>query len=163
MDKVIKWLDEVDEYPYRYQETDYGGGVKDIVPKPGTVIQHGTPQSATNFNHMELNGIQGILLGLLTAQQSHQLAQKVEGLEGEQIVVTMTNSSSYPFNNSKKSVQLSKNRNTKDYSIAVEILEKTGGGVGDIVISDKLLNGFKIEFTGAATSVKVNCIIRGGI
>lgn len=163
MKQPVKFKDHVVQYPNRYAETDLGGGKVQLVKDPGEVIQQGTPLSAANFNDVDLGGIQGILIGLLTAQSVNQLSQKVEGLEGEQIVVTLTNTKSYPFNDSVQSVQLSKNRNTKDYSVAVEVLEKTGGGVGDIVVTDKLLNGFKVAFTGAASTVKANCIIRGGV
>lgn len=163
MKNPVNFKDHVVEYPNRYTENDLGGGYINHIKAPGEVIQQGTPLNASNFNNVDLGAIQGILVGLLTAQHVHQLSQKVEGLEGEQIEVTLTNTQNYPFNNSVQTVQLSQNRNTKDYSVTVEVLEKTGGGVGEIVISDKLLNGFKIAFTGAASSVTVNCIIRGGV
>ena len=163
MKNPIFFKDHVVEYPNRYLENDLGNNLVSLTKSPGTVVQQGTPLNASNFNNVDLGGIQGILVGLLTAQHAHQLSQKVEGLEGEQIEVTLTNTQSYPFNNSVTTVSLSQRRTTKDYSVAVELLDKTGGGAGDIVISDKLLNGFKIAFTGAASSVKVNCIIRGGI
>ena len=163
MKTPVNWKDHIVEHPDYYTEVNIGDGVVQHVKAPGEIIQQGTPMSASNFNDMDLGGIQGILIGLLGAQYVHQLSQKVEGLEGEQIEVTLTNTKNYPFNNSLKSVQLSKYRNSKDYTVQVEVLEKTGGGVGDILVTDKLLNGFKIAYTGAATSVKVNCMIRGGI
>ena len=163
MKAPINFKDHVVEYPYRYQEVDVGGGYINHIKAPGEIIQQGTPLSATNFNAMDLESIHGVLAAIIVGQHVRQLTQKVEGLEGEQIQTTMTNSQAYPFNNSKKTVNLSKNRHTKDYSVIVEILENTGGGVGEIRITDKLLNGFKIEFTGAASSVKVNCIVQGGI
>lgn len=163
MKNPINFKDHVVEYPNRYTEQDLGGGYINHIKAPGEIIQQGTPFNASNLNDVDLGGIQGILLGLIMGQTVHQLSQKVEGLEGEQIEVTLTNTQKYPFNNSVQTVALSKNRNTKDYSVAVEVLEKTGGGVGDIVVTDKLLNGFKVAFTGAASTVKVNCIIRGGI
>ena len=52
-------------------------------------------------------------------------------------------------------------RNNKDYTITVEA-EAADGFVGDIVISDKMLNGFKIAYTGSASSVKVKCYVQGG-
>ena len=53
------WKDEVVENPYRYKETQNSDGSIEHVPDPGEVLQEGTEQSATNFNHME----QGILEG----------------------------------------------------------------------------------------------------
>lgn len=163
MKAPIYFKDHVVEYPNRYQEVNAGSGYIDHIKMPGEIIQQGTPLSATNFNAMDLESIHGVIAGIIVGQCVHQLSQKVEGLEGEQIETTLTNTQAFPFNNSKKTVNLSKNRNTKNYSVIVEVLEWTGGGVGEIRISDKLLNGFKIEYTGAASSVKVNCIIQGGI
>lgn len=114
-------------------------------------------------NAETVGGIQGSVLGAYVGQYVKQISQKVDGLDGVQIEVTLTSSQRYPFNNSIQTVQLPQNRNEKDYSVTVEVLEKTGGGVGDFVVTDKLLNGFKLAYTGAASSVKVNCIVQGGI
>lgn len=104
-------------------------------------------------------------LGLEAVRISQLLQRAVEGLKGEQIPVTLTNSLTYPFNNSKKTVNLTNPtyRNTKDYTVMVEVVSAVGGGVGDILITDKLLNGFKVEYTGAATSVSIICYVRGGM
>lgn len=85
------------------------------------------------------------------------------GLVGEKIIVTLTNTQVYPHNNSKKTVQLPVSRNNMDYTVECEVVSVTGGSVGDFEFSDKLLNGFKIAFTGSAKSVTVNCYVRGGI
>ena len=37
------------------------------------------------------------------------------------------------------------------------------GAVGEIVITDKQLNGFKIEHTGSAAKVSVKYIVEGGM
>ncbi len=87
----------------------------------------------------------------------------VDGLVGEKIQITLTNSQQYPHNNSKKTVQLTTPKNNMDYTIEYEVASVTGGAVGDFEFSDKLLNGFKIAFTGSAKSVTVNCYVRGGI
>ena len=34
--------------------------------------------------------------------------------------------------------------------------------VGDVVVYDKQVNGFKIAFTGSAKSVTVRCFVQGG-
>lgn len=44
----------------------------------------------------------------------------------------------------------------------VEAEAKDAGGVGEIHITDKQLNGFKIEYTGAAKEVTVKCTVQGG-
>ena len=159
----IKWKDHVTEFPNRFVETDLGGGYTQIEKAGGEVIQQGTPMNAANFNNMDEKALQGIMLGLMMGQHVHQLDQKVDGLEGEIIDTTLTNSAAYPFNNSKKTIALATRKNTTDYVVLVEVVSSTGGGVGEIRITDKLVNGFKIEHTGAATSVSVRCVVRGGI
>lgn len=87
---------------------------------------------------------------------------KVEGLAGEIIETTLTNSKEYPFNNSKKTLALKTPRGNLDYTVFVESSTEDAGGIGEIKITDKQLNGFKIEFTGAAKEVSVKCTVQGG-
>jgi len=126
------------------------------------VIQQGTPQSATNFNNME-EGIfgGGVELDVL-GQQVLQHKRTLSDLEGEIGEITLTNSQAYPFNNSIQTVALIKLRDTMNYRVLTEVLTAQGI-VGDIKITDKLLNGFKIEFTGSATSVTVKYFVQGGM
>ena len=76
--------------------------------------------------------------------------------------MTLTNSQEYPFNNSVQTVPLSKARNHTDYTVIAEIAEYSGGFVGDIVVTDKLTNGFKVAFDGSASSVKLKIYVKGG-
>ena len=166
MKTPINWKDQVVENPNTFLEEDVvinGVTYKKHTKFTGEVIQKGTPMNAANFNDMDMGGIEGILIGLNNTDHIRKLEDKTKGLEGERIAVTLTNSQKYPFNNSKKTVSLGTIRNTKDYTVLVEVLSKEGGGVGDIEISDKQTNGFKIAFTGGASSVSVNCIVQGGI
>ena len=87
----------------------------------------------------------------------------MEGLSGDKIQVTLTNSQVYPHNNSKKTVQLPVTKNNMKYTVSCEVVEVEGGAVGEFEFSDKLLNGFKIAYTGSATHVIVNCYVRGGV
>lgn len=93
----------------------------------------------------------------------NDLVNQVDSLKGETLNLTLKNTQTYPFNNSKTTVQLSKYRANKDYTIYIEVQSVTGGAVGDFVISDKMLNGFKLEYTGSASSVDVSIHVRGGI
>ena len=95
-------------------------------------------------------------------QQVMQHKRLLADLEGEVGQVTLTNTQAYPFNNSKITVALQKARDTLNYTVQTEIISGNGFP-GDIKISDKQLNGFKIEFTGSATSVTVKYIVRGGM
>jgi hypothetical protein len=158
----INWLDHVVEYPNRVRLTDLGNNLYLIERVPGEIIQQGTPVNADNQNSMDLAALQAIMMAGENTAEIRWLKDLVDAQTGEAIEVNLANTQSYPFNDSKKTVQLSKNRNRKDYTVLVEIESSTGGGVGDIKITDKLLNGFKIEYSGAATSATARCIIQGG-
>ena len=158
----INFLDHVVEYPGRFQETDLGDNLIQHDPAPGEIVQEGTPLNAANMNLLDTAALQAIMMGSLNTSLLRQLSDKVEAQAGEQIEVTLTNTQQYPFNNSNKAVQLGTNRNKKNYTVLVEVLSSEGGGVGEITISNKLLNGFQIAYTGAASSVTVNCIVQGG-
>ena len=75
--------------------------------------------------------------------------------------ITLTNTLLFPFNDSTKSVALSVNRLNTDYIVQADIIS-ANGNVGEISISDKLVNGFKIGYTGSAKTVTVKYIVTGG-
>lgn len=77
--------------------------------------------------------------------------------------VTLTNSKEYPFNNSKTTVAITATRENLYYDVETEVTAYSGGLPGNIVISDKQLNGFKIEFDGSASSVTVAYKIKEGM
>ena len=80
----------------------------------------------------------------------------------EEKTVSLSNSASYPFNNSKTTVALSPARVTQNYTVETEVTN-ADGNVGEVDITDKQLNGFKVAFTGSAKSVTLKIKIRGGI
>ncbi len=151
------WLDEVDEYEDIFVEESSAvtpGAVKHTKYR-GTVQQAGTPMNAANFNHLE-NGVFDAHAALaLLINFARQNAWEIE--HGE---VTLTNSYAYPFNNSKQTVAMA--HISEDYIVIPEVVE-FNGNVGDIVVTDKLVNGFKIEFTGSASSAKIKYTVIGGI
>ncbi|MDO4305975.1 MAG: hypothetical protein Q4C77_04010 [Eubacteriales bacterium] len=157
------WKDEVVEHPNRYRETSNADGSIEHVPDPGEVLQEGTPQSAVNFNHMEAGIFEAHQICAENTRMLNSERRKVAGIVGETLQVTLSNTQSYPFNNSLKTVQLTTPRNTKDYTITPEIVSASGGAIGDIEFSDKLLNGFKVAFTGSAKTVVLNLYVRGGM
>lgn len=156
------WQDHVTQYENRYTESRNDDGTITHTPVEGEVIQQGTPQSADNFNHME-EGISDAteLAALMAIERIHQ-RQAIEDLTGETKVVTLTNSQEYPFNNSQQTVSLAQTRNHLDYTVQTEVIEYSGGFPGEIDVSAKLLNGFKVAFTGSARSVKVKLYVKGG-
>lgn len=127
----------------------------------GTVIQEGTPMDAEHFNHMEQGIHNNSLMLAVLLESVKENSRKVESVSGEEIEVNLTNSKGFYFNNSVQTIALSRMRSTTDYRVETEIQGKTDN-VGDIVVYDKQMNGFKIAFTGSAASVTVKCYVSGG-
>lgn len=75
--------------------------------------------------------------------------------------VTLTNSLEFPFNNSKHTVALETAQDNGDYIVLTEVVDFTGN-VGEVVVSDKMTNGFALSFTGSATSVEIEYVVIGG-
>lgn len=160
--QILLWKDHAVTPGNTYSVTENDDGTITLTPA-GRIVQQGTNMSAVNFNNME----QGIFAAnVLTAESMRMimmLQNKTDSLEGIILEETLTNSKKYPFNDSVKTIALGNEnlRNNKDYTVIVET-EAAGGFVGDIVITDKMLNGFKIAYTGSASSVKVKCYVQGG-
>lgn len=76
--------------------------------------------------------------------------------------VTLTNTDTFPFNNSVKSVSLKNERATKDYIVTIISSSAASGNIGEVVVSDRLVNGFKLAYTGSAASVTVEYMVTGG-
>jgi len=129
----------------------------------GKVIQQGTNLSESNFNKEEEALYDAhVAASILIARTLEQFRMVDDEHTAETGEVELTNSLSYPFNNSIQTVSLKQKRMRNDYTITCEIKDHTGGIVGDIVITDKLSNGFKIAFTGDAKYAKVSYKIQGG-
>ena len=156
------WKDHVTQFSNRYKEINNADGTITHEAVEGEVIQEGTPQNAKNFNDMEQRILAAGEVSGLAMLKVGAVESKVEGLAGEIIETTLTNSKEYPFNNSKKTLALKTPRGNLDYTVFVESSTEDAGGIGEIKITDKQLNGFKIEFTGAAKEVSVKCTVQGG-
>lgn len=170
MHNQTEWKDHVTQYPSRRTLVENPDGTVDVVKAQGELIQQGTPQSATNFNNQE-NGIQDAHTATAVFLQyfmqfDRWVRQKVAEYAAEFLneikTVTLTNTKKFPFNDSAQTVNLATARKTLNYDISWEITS-ANGNVGDITISDKLLNGFKIAFDGSATSVTLKLRIKGGM
>ncbi len=163
MRELVNWEDRVVEFPRRFKQTDLDGGLCTIERSPGKVKKEGTPQSSTNFNTMDLAALEAMLMANENQRMLRIMQNTVDGLDGQKIAVELTNDQVYPFNGSQKAVQITPQRNDKSYTVEVEVVSKEGGFIGDFEITEKLVNGFKIAYTGSATKVNVICYVRGGI
>ncbi len=136
-----------------YQPTSWQDDV------PG--IQEGTPQDEQHFNNMEggING--GNLLGEFITEVLKKNGDALNNVGGEIIKVTLTNTQGAFFNNSVKTVALATNRDTLDYIVDCEV-QGDVPNVGEVVVYYKQINGFKVKYTGSATSVTLKLNIHGG-
>lgn len=156
------WKDHVTEFENRYNEIDNGDGTKTLEPVEGEIVQQGTPQNDPNFNNIEEGVFAGNELGCEATRTLLHNSQTLKKLIGETGETTLTNTLEYPFNNSSKTINLVTKRDTTDYTVEVDVITNSGD-VGRVVITDKQLNGFKIAFTGSASSVTARYIVQGGI
>ena len=149
------WLDHVTSPSNCFKITDNGDGTVTIT-RAGTVMQQGTSQDASHFNkpEEELSGVEAAVELLMNF--ARQNAWEIE--RGQ---VTLTNTSKYPFNSSKATVPLSKVRENGDYVVICEV-SAFSGNVGEIVVSDRLTNGFKLAFAGSAASATIKYQVIGG-
>lgn len=156
------WKDHVTQYSNRYKEVQNADGTVTHEAVEGEVIQEGTPQNAQNFNDLEERVLAGGEVANLAFLKARMAESRIKGLQGEVVEATLTNTKDYPFNNSKKTLALKTPRGNLDYTVNVEATTEDAGGIGEIKITDKQLNGFKIEYTGTAKSVSVKCTVQGG-
>ena len=125
----------------------------------GEQIQEGTDQSAGHFNNAE-HGISDVNLAAALILISSSLT--AEQVATEERTITLTNSQSYPFNDSTQTIALATARNFTDYTVEAEVLAHSGN-VGDVRIFDRMLNGFKIAYDGSAKSATIKLRIKGGM
>lgn len=168
----LTWLDHAITPDRTFTMTDNGNGTVTLKPY-GTVVQQGTNMSASNFNNMEM-GISDVDLAVHILTLYARYLEDRTGVSEDDIVdiiaevtpeeqeITLTNSASYPFNNSATKVSLESTRNTVNYTVEV-IPDTDATNVGEIEVYNKAVNGFYIKFNGSASSVGVTLKIRGGI
>ena len=170
--QITEWLDEVDQYEdiFIEQTSDVAPNAVKHTKYRGNVQQNGTPMNAEKFNNME-KGIADAhdavaLLVNALRQLDWQHDDRLKWLEKATIqetgTKTLTNSLAFPFNNSIVTVPLSTTRDNLNYVVVVISVTPTGGLAGDIEITERQVNGFKMAFTGSASSVVVKYAVIGG-
>ena len=85
-----------------------------------------------------------------------------EGIICEVGTKTLTNSLQFPFNNSQESVALVNTQRDVNYAVIAEITS-SNGNAGEVFATDKQVNGFKLKYTGSASSAVVTYIVIGGL
>ena len=163
MYQPTNWVDHVTTKRNIFKEIELDNGYVEHVPVEGEILQQGTPMDASRFNNMEM-GIFGNNLKIMELLRLAQMFNReLQGLSGETGIITLTNSQVYPFNDSGLVVALQTPRDTTDYFVDTEIISNTRGFAGQIIITNKLLNGFRISYTGSAASIQIRYSVRGGV
>lgn len=139
-----------------YTKTNWQDEVVDS--DTGETIQQGTLQSAKNFNNME-NGIDDA--SIASAILIRELAENIHNESVDEYDVTLENKAKFPFNDSGKTIALKNAKSRNDYTVEA-VAENDNGTVGDIVVYDKLLNGFKVKYTGSKKSATLKLFVKGG-
>ena len=98
---------------------------------------------------------------IINVLRQHMWQNEDDALICEEGTKTLTNTKRFPFNDSKSSVSLGKTQKNTKYVIIAEPTT-VAGNIGDINVSDRLTNGFKLAFTGSAKSVTVKYYVIGG-
>ena len=162
------WLDHVTDPSNVFTVVDNGDGTYTITPA-GTVMQQGTPQDQAHFNNIEAGVLDAHMMASLLLNFARQMGWRVEDIEAyiaehnvvETGTVTLHNSLSFPFNNSVQTVALTREQQSVNYVVITNI-GAFDGNVGDIEVTDRLVNGFKVAYTGSAASATINYIVIGG-
>lgn len=152
------WQDHVTDPSscYHLNKTpDTEEDVYTIVPA-GTVMEQGTPQDQEHFNNLEVGVMDAHVAAMVILNYARQNAFVLE--TG---VIELKNTGIYPYNNSKQSIEMQQGRENTDYIVLTEV-KAFVGNVGEVEISDKLNNGFKIGYTGSAPSATVKYTVIGG-
>lgn len=170
MYSIKQWIDRAVQFPRRVTVVENEDHTYTYQKEPGEVYQTGTNYEAQYMNNLE-KGVHDAHSAFSTFLQwflnfrrwlEDRIAAFAAEFSSEVKTVALTNSAHYPFNNSRQTVALSTARNTLNYNVTYEIVS-ANGSVGDVTITDKQLNGFKLAFDGSATAVSIKVRIQGGM
>lgn len=102
-------------------------------------------------------------INTLDGQQNSRLSSLEPEVAAEVKEVTLTaGNDPWPFCAKDTAVGLSTTRKNTNYTVDVYVKSYTGGTLGDIIVKDKLANGFKLRHDGSAKSVVVIIKVTGG-
>ena len=98
---------------------------------------------------------------IINRLRQHIWQNEDEALTCEEGTVTLTNTQKFPFNDSRVSVALAKTQKDTKYVVVTDV-QTVAGNIGDVTVTDKQVNGFKIGYSGGAASVTVKYYVIGG-
>lgn len=98
---------------------------------------------------------------LVNALRQHIWQSEADAMICEEGTVTLTNTKKFPFNDSRVTVALQKTQRNLKYIVIAEVTT-VAGNIGEVSVTDKQVNGFKIEFTGGARTATIKFYVIGG-
>lgn len=141
-----------------------------------SVVNLGHLKKEATRTAVELSRLAGIMAGaiedesadktlavtlLINRLRQHIWTNEDEAYVCEEGTVTLTNTQKYPFNNSIRSVALAKRQKNTKYTVIAEVTSSTGNA-GEVEVTEKQVNGFKLAYTGSATSAVIHYTVIGG-
>lgn len=149
------WRDHVTKPANLFNIKQVSGTTHTITPA-GETMQQGTPQDQNHFNNNECGTLDAHIAAMLLFNYARQNAWVIE--HGE---ITLRNTKQFPFNNSKKTISIGTVHETTDYIVLVDVVSNSGN-VGEVTVTDKLINGFKLAYTGSASEATIKYTVIGG-
>lgn len=132
-----------------------------VTDQQGQVIQQGTLLDQAHFNNLEFGTSDNSLALQIMAFKNRQDEYNYED-ELKTVTLSM-NALPWPFNNKENTIALNNMRENTNYSVEVNVLEYSGGRLGNIRVLDRAANGFKLLHDGSATTVKLAIRVSGGM
>lgn len=145
--------------------------VEDYGPKPKIgkqlVLDKGTKSQRTYTINLcqEESGVYRISdMTLAGAIMQFKAVQDGYNYADEMHTATLAQTGSkWPFNNTPTTIALAQLRESTNYGVEVTVLAYSGGRLGNIRVTDRARNGFKLVHDGSATTVKVQIRVTGGM
>ena len=132
-----------------------------VTDQSGEVIQQGTLLDQQHFNNMELGisdmTLAGAIMQFKAVQDGYNYADEMH------TATLAQTGSKWPFNNTPTTIALAQLRESTNYGVEVTVLAYSGGRLGNIRVTDRARNGFKLVHDGSATTVKVQIRVTGGM
>lgn len=142
-----------------YVRTFWWNRLKDQL---GNILRKGTPLDQDHFNNLE-KGVSCLFTTVQTMLFKQNQDEHGRAAEVKQVTLAMHAGAHWPFNNKETTVGLKMLRETTNYAVDVSVEEYSGGLIGNIRVTDKAKNGFKLVHDGSATNVKVTVRVTGGM
>ena len=129
------------------------------------MVLNGLPKDGVSHNEL-LDTQIALKLLLNFARQTDWRVDDVDAWIAKHFVTevgtaNLTNTGIYPFNNSAVTIALTKNQPSTNYIVIGEAISASGN-VGEVEATERQVNGFKLAFTGSATSATIRYMVIGG-